>query len=58
VALLLAFSPGGIAEMGIIAVALGIDPLFVATHHVARIGLVVIIAPWLYRRARPTSDAE
>lgn len=53
VALLLAFSPGGIAEMGIVAVALGIDPLFVATHHVARIGLVVLIAPWLYRRARP-----
>lgn len=49
-ALLLAFSPGGVAEMGIVAVALGIDPLFVATHHIVRIGVVVALAPWLYQR--------
>lgn len=48
-ALMLAFSPGGIAEMGLVAVALGIDPLFVATHHVIRIGLVILMAPPLFR---------
>lgn len=58
VALLLAFSPGGIAEMGIVAVALGIDPLFVATHHVIRISLVVVIAPWLYRRRSSRSPGD
>ena len=48
-ALVLAFAPGGIAEMGLVALALGGDPLFVATHHVLRIGIVVLAAPWLYR---------
>jgi membrane AbrB-like protein len=49
VALVLAFAPGGIAEMGLVALALGSDPLFVATHHVIRIGLVVLLAPLLFK---------
>lgn len=38
--LVLSYSPGGFAEMGLIAIALGIDTAFVATHHLARIVLV------------------
>jgi membrane AbrB-like protein len=49
VALLLAFAPGGMAEMCLVALALGAEPIFVATHHVIRIGLVVLLAPLLFR---------
>jgi membrane AbrB-like protein len=47
--LILAYSPGGLAEMSLIALALGIETAFVATHHVIRIGLIVISAPLLFR---------
>ena len=51
--LVLAFSPGGLAEMSLIALALDIDPAFVATHHVVRIFLVVVLAPLAFRLWRP-----
>ncbi len=47
--LILSYSPGGLAEMSLIALALGIETAFVATHHVIRIGLIVISAPLLFR---------
>lgn len=47
--LILAYSPGGLAEMSLIALALGIETAFVATHYVIRIGLIVISAPLLFR---------
>ncbi len=46
-AILLAYSPGGFAEMNLIALSLGIEVAFVATHHTARIFLVVTLAVWL-----------
>lgn len=46
-AVLLAFSPGGVAEMCMIAVALDIDPTFVAFHHLFRIFLIMLAAPLL-----------
>ncbi len=48
-ALILALSPGGLAEMSLIALALGIDPAFVSTHHVVRIFLVVVLAPAAFK---------
>jgi len=45
----IAFAPGGLVEMGLIAISLDADPIFVATHHVLRIGLAVTIAPWIFR---------
>lgn len=48
-AVLLALSPGGVAEMCLIAVALDIDPTFVAFHHLARILFLIILAPLLGR---------
>jgi membrane AbrB-like protein len=48
-ALVLAYAPGGLAEMSLIALALGIDTAFVASHHIFRIVLVVILAPTAFR---------
>lgn len=48
--LFLAFAPGGLAEMSLIALALGVDAAFVASHHILRIAMLVIIAPSLFRR--------
>jgi hypothetical protein len=47
--LILAFSPGGLTEMSLVALALEIDTAFVATHHIARISVVVIAIPFLFR---------
>ena len=52
--LLLAFIPGGFTEMSLIALAMGVDPAFVVSHHSLRVFLVVLIAlpafAWLKRR--------
>jgi membrane AbrB-like protein len=51
-AVMLAYSPGGLAEMSLIALALSIDAAFVATHHVLRIMLLVSFAPFFFRLIR------
>jgi len=55
--MVLAYAPGGLAEMSLIALALGLDAAFVATHHIFRIIAVVTLAPLGYRltggRSRP-----
>jgi membrane AbrB-like protein len=63
--LLLAFIPGGFAEMSLIALGMGVDPAFVVTHHSLRVFLVVLIAlplfAWLERRgwmAERTAPAD
>ncbi|MBF0167388.1 MAG: AbrB family transcriptional regulator [Alphaproteobacteria bacterium] len=48
-AMLLALMPGGLGEMSLIALALNIDVPFVATHHMTRIALVMLVAPVLFR---------
>jgi hypothetical protein len=48
-AVMLAFAPGGLAEMSLIALALGIEAAFVATHHIIRIALIVVVAPAVFR---------
>jgi uncharacterized membrane protein AbrB (regulator of aidB expression) len=42
---LLALAPGGLTEMGLIALAIHADVAFVALHHVARILFVLVLAP-------------
>lgn len=54
-ALLLAYAPGGLAEMSLIALAQDIDPAFVSAHHTLRIALVVLLAPLLFRVIARTS---
>jgi hypothetical protein len=46
---LLAFAPGGLAEMSLIALTLGIDAAYVSSHHVVRIFLIVVAAPLVFR---------
>ena len=45
--LVLAYAPGGLAEMSLIALALGRDVAFVATHHLTRIFAVLFSLPLL-----------
>ena len=49
--LVLAYAPGGIIEMGLIALSLGASPVFVTAHHVLRLLLTVTVSPWIFRRA-------
>jgi len=42
---LLAYAPGGVAEMSLIAIAIDADPAFVATHHMARIFAILFALP-------------
>ena len=51
---LLAFSPGGLAEMSLIALALGVDVAYVSSQHVVRIFIIVALAPWVFRLLRRT----
>nr|WP_281352080.1 AbrB family transcriptional regulator [Microvirga makkahensis] len=44
VPLLLAYSPGGLAEMSLVALSLGIEVTFVAAHHIIRVFIVMIAA--------------
>jgi uncharacterized protein len=48
-AVFLAFAPGGLAEMSLIALSLNIGMIYVAMHHVIRILLSVIIAQYATR---------
>ena len=54
--IVLAYAPGGLAEMSLIALSLGIETAFVATHHVIRIGLIVMAAPLVFARISPSGD--
>lgn len=40
--LMLAYSPGGLAEMSLVALAMGAEVAFVAAHHVARVVMVMV----------------
>ncbi|MGH6890852.1 MAG: AbrB family transcriptional regulator [Dongiaceae bacterium] len=48
-AALLAFSPGGLAEMSLIALSLHVDAAYVSSHHIVRIFIIVLAAPFLFR---------
>ncbi len=49
---ILAFSPGGQAEMAVLAIVVGADIAYVVTHHVARIVTVIVGAPLVGRFLR------
>lgn len=60
-ALVLAYSPGGVTEMSLVALAMHTDAALVATHHLARLLLVVVLAPIGWRfvagESRPAGGA-
>ena len=47
--LFLALAPGGLAEMSLIALSMGSAAAFVSTHHIARIMLIVVAGPLVFR---------
>ncbi|GAB4391253.1 MAG: AbrB family transcriptional regulator [Kiloniellaceae bacterium] len=49
IGIFLAFAPGGVAEMSLIALALSIDAALVATHHIVRIFFIVVCTPLIFR---------
>lgn len=54
--LFLAYLPGGAPELGVVALALMINPAMVAAHHVSRVFLIVALLPVLARwLARPAA---
>jgi uncharacterized membrane protein AbrB (regulator of aidB expression) len=44
-----AFAPGAVEAMTVLAFALGLDPLYVGSHHLARFLLISLVAPPLLR---------
>jgi hypothetical protein len=48
--LMLALAPGGVVEMGLIAVSLGASPIFVTACHLVRIAATVAIGLAAWRR--------
>jgi uncharacterized protein len=47
--LLLAYCPGGIYEVAVIAIAFDLDPEFVAFHHIIRLLMILFIVPIIVR---------
>jgi len=48
-----AFAPGGLEAMAMLAVALGLDPLYVGAHHLARFMAVGLLLPLAVRLIQP-----
>lgn len=55
-ALMLAYAPGGLAEMSLIAVTMGREVAFVVFHHILRVLFALFAAPPLLLRLRRTHD--
>ncbi|HET7409568.1 MAG TPA: AbrB family transcriptional regulator, partial [Paracoccaceae bacterium] len=47
--LLMCYAPGGVVEMGLIALSLNASPVMVTLHHIVRIGFTVIAVPLIGR---------
>lgn len=54
-AVLLAYAPGGLAEMSLIAIAMGRETAFVAVHHIIRVLCALFAAPVLLKRLGPSA---
>jgi membrane AbrB-like protein len=54
--MVLAFAPGGIDIMTIMAFALGLDAAFVAAHQLARFALIAVYVPVLLKRTAPPEE--
>lgn len=59
---LLAYSPGGLAEMSLVALAMNAEVAYVASHHIVRIAIVILVAPLVFsalrRRIAPEAKAD
>lgn len=51
--ILLAFAPGGLAEMSLVALSLNVEVAFVVVSHISRIGMVILSAGLISRKGFP-----
>jgi len=47
---IIAFAPGGLEAMIVLGMALALDPLYLASHHVMRFVVIAAVLPFLLRR--------
>lgn len=52
-ALFISYAPGGVTEMNLIALSLGVSPVITATHHLFRILLTSLLSGFLARSNKP-----
>jgi membrane AbrB-like protein len=52
--LALAYSPGGLAEMSMVALSLSLEPGIVVVTHLARVAIVLLFAPLAFRSEKPS----
>jgi membrane AbrB-like protein len=52
-AIFLAFAPGGLPEMVLIAATLNADPAFVVIHHIVRFLIIAVALPWAVQQGSP-----
>ncbi len=57
-ALLLAFAPGGLPEMVLIAATLNVDPAFVVVHQITRFLVIAVVMPWAVARVVRMSSQD
>ena len=50
--LFICFAIGGVTEMGLIALSLGVNPVLVALHHLVRISFTVLVAKLYHNRLK------
>jgi uncharacterized membrane protein AbrB (regulator of aidB expression) len=59
---IIAYAPGALEAMMILALALHFDPAFVGAHHLFRFMLVLvsipIVIPWIARKPEPPDKRE
>lgn len=57
---LLAYAPGGLTEMSLVALSMHADVAYIATHHMVRVVILLAVAPALLGRiaARITADQQ
>ena len=55
---LMAYAPGGQDAMMVLALSLGVDPIFVSAHHLARYFLINLTLPFLVARMLRAKAAD
>lgn len=51
-AVFLAYSPGGLTEMSLLALAMGADAAYVSVMHILRILMIIVAAPIVFKRTK------
>jgi uncharacterized membrane protein AbrB (regulator of aidB expression) len=53
---MIAYAPGAVDAMLLLALALNLDPVYVGAHHLARIFFVLLTMPIVVRRGARTAE--